>query len=55
MKIVKSFYACGEWVNSEKEGDIEFFFINGEMANVFWLRKGKTEWNGKFIEIIQYY
>jgi len=54
-KIIKDFYAMGGWIYAEKEGDIEVFNVNGEMASVFWLRKGKDEYNGKYIEMIRYY
>jgi hypothetical protein len=39
----------------KKKEILKKFFVDGEMAPVFWLRKGKTIWNGKFIEIIRYY
>jgi hypothetical protein len=54
-KIIKSFYAVGSWVYSEKEGDIEVFYIKGETTNGFWLRKGKSEYNGKYIEQMNHY
>jgi hypothetical protein len=33
---------------------IERFDVNGEMAHVSWYRKGKREFNGKFVIEIQY-
>ena len=54
-KTVKDFYTMGGWIYSEKEGDIQFFNVNEETASVFWLRKGKEEYNGKYIEMIRYY
>ena len=53
--IIKEFYMRDVVVRSDIEGDIEVFNVNGEMASVFWLRKGKEEYNGKYIEMIRYY
>lgn len=42
------------WVNAEKGQPIVAFPVNGEMALVYWYRKGKKEYSGKYVITIEY-
>lgn len=44
-----------EWVESDEENQIEEFNVNGEMAPVRWFRKGKSEYNGRYVLIVRYF
>lgn len=42
-------------VDSDENGVIEEFKVNGEMAPVRWFRKDNVEYNGKYVIMIEYY
>lgn len=42
------------YIYTGREGTIEAFTVNGEMAPVTWYRKGNQEWNGKFVIEVNY-
>jgi len=41
------------WIYS-KDGPIETFLVNGEMAHVNWYRQGNREFNGKYVKEIEW-
>jgi len=43
------------FVSAEKDQPIEEFLVNGEMASIKWFRKGKQEFNGKYVIRIEYF
>ena len=38
-----------------KNGEIEEFYVNGEMAQIKWYRQGNREYNGKYVTMIEYF
>lgn len=53
-KIIKIYVEHIGWIWSDSSGAIEVFSVNGEMASVNWYRKGKEEFNGKFVVTVVY-
>lgn len=56
-KVIKKLLVCfGENMHivDDKDGEIEEFWVNGEMAMVRWFRQGENEWNGKYVINIEY-
>lgn len=41
------------WIYADNE-KIDCFTVNGEMALVFWYRKGNCEFNGKYVVMVRY-
>jgi hypothetical protein len=55
MKEIKQILlSSGGWIYATEDEPIEPFTVNGEMALVTWYRKGNREFNGKYVEIIEY-
>jgi len=54
MKIKQILVDQYGWIYSGREGQIEEFFVAGEMANVKWFRKGNQEYNGKYVVVVEY-
>lgn len=54
-KIKRIFFEGETSISSTAEEPIEKFEVNGEMAKVDWYRKGNFEYNGKFVQVIEYY
>ncbi len=42
------------WINSNADKPIELILKNGEMAHVEWFKQGDTEYNGKYVVVINY-
>ena len=58
-KISKILVEGVGWVHSSADGKtasepIEVFMVNGEMSQVAWYKKGKDEFNGKYVIQVVY-
>jgi len=54
-KIYIKDYGDFNFIEATEEEPIEEIFYNGEMASVRWFKKGKEEFNGKYVYAVVYY